>query len=337
MKFLITGGAGFLGINLAERLAKKGHKVKILDIRDKPKLPKGVTYVKGDIRSYSLIDELIKNVDVVFNLASLLPCSRAGNMFYKVNVGGTKNVIIASNKYKVKKIVHVSSSIVYGKPKVMPCSEKEKPAPVGDYGRSKVVSEKLFLDPKNKVKYTILRPRMIVGPGRVGLLSILFDWISKNKNIYLIGNGRNRFQMVCVYDLIDACILSINKANNQVINIGYPDVPKLKYVMKSLIKRANSNSSIVPINSTLSRTSLSLLDWFKLTPLNVEHYKIADKDFVLDVRKAKELLGWNPKYNHEQMLSLAYDWYMENKKGLKGGLPSDAPKEGFLKIIKLFS
>ena len=337
MKFLITGGAGFLGINLAERLIKKNHKVRILDMRDKPKLAEGIEYIKGDIRDYSLVNEATKGIDVVFNLASLLPCSRAGNMFYKVNVGGTKNVIIASNEYKVKKIVHISTSIVYGKPKVMPCSEEERVAPVGNYGRSKVVAERLFSSPKNKVGYTILRPRLIVGPGRLGLLSILFDWISKDKNIYLIGYGGNRFQMVCVYDLIDACISSINKAHNQIINIGYPDVPKLKDVMKSLINHAKSRSDIVPINPALARISLMVLDWFKLTPLNIEHYKIADKDFVLDVKKAKKLLGWKPKYNHEQMLSLAYDWYRENKAKLQGGVASDAPKEGLLKIIKLFS
>lgn len=337
---LITGGSGFLGLNLAKKLAAKNEKVRIFDLRIPGIKNKRIEFFKGDIINFDDVYNACDNVDIVFNLASLLPCSRAGQMFKKVNVGGTENLLKASLKRKVKKVIHVSSSIVYGVPERIPCDETCRTRPLGAYGKSKLDAEKLCLDYIRKgLKITILRPRLIIGPGRLGLLTILFEWVRRGKRIYLIGSGKNHFQMVSVYDLIDACLLSAKRGSNEIINIGVDNVPTVYELMKALIKHAKSNSKMTPVNATFARYVLRLLDFFRLTPLNAEHYFIADKEYVLDTKKAKKILGWKPKYSQIEAMNSAYDWYMANYKGFskKEHLPSDFPEERLLKLLRFFS
>ena len=336
---LITGGLGFVGINLARKLAKNGYKVRIFDKKKQEEsLGKNIEYFHGDITNFDSVYDACKDVDCIFNLASLLPCSRAGNMFIKVNVGGTKNVLESAKKRGIRKIVHVSSSIVYGIPEKILASEKEQPKPIGDYGRSKLAAERLCIDyTKKGIRITILRPRMIIGAGRLGLLTILFDWIKRGKRIYLIGSGKNRFQMVSVWDLIDACILAMDKGSNQIFNIGADNTPQLVDLMNNLIKHANSKSKVFPLNATMTRNALKLLDKMKLTPLNVEHYLIADKDYVLDISKAEKLLGWKPKHHAYDFMNEAYDFYINNIGKISDESKSDFPRQKLLKLIRFFS
>lgn len=339
MKILIAGGGGFLGIKLAERLAAMKHKVIIYDLRlFQPIRHKMITFIRGDIRLLHNIINLCGGVDVIFNLASLLPCSRAGNLFTKVNVDGNDNLLAAAQKQKVKKFIYVSTSIVYGIPSNTPCREDSIPVPIGPYGKSKVLAEQRCLEAmKTGLKVTILRPRFIVGPGRLGLLGILFDWIQRGKNVYVIGKGANRFQMVGVFDLIDACILAIKKGDNEIINIGADDTPSVYELLQGVITHAGSPSRIIRLPAGLARVALKLLDVFALTPFNAEHYYIADKEYLLDTAKAKKILGWKPKYSHQQMMNSAYDWFVASKDQVYEQIESDKPKEGLLKMIKFFS
>lgn len=336
---LITGGSGFLGTALAERLIAAGKRVRMLDMRP-PKIEGTdlVDFALGDVTNLEAVYEACKDVDIVFNLVSLLPCSRAGRMFWNVNVGGTKNVLKASMKRGVTKIVHVSSSIVYGIPERVPLHENSRTAPVGDYGKSKLAAENIcakYL--KEGVDITVLRPRFIIGPGRLGLLTILFDWVRRGKKIYLIGSGENHFQMVSVYDLVEACILAVTKGSHETINIGADNVPTVREQMEALAEHAKTDARVFPIDATLARTVLRMLDFFKLTPLGTEHYLIADKNYILDTTKAKQILGWRPKYDNISMTIAAYDWYLQNCKDISVNLPSDLPNQGILKLLRYFS
>jgi len=335
-KVFLAGGGGFLGLALAKKLAKKGYQVTIFDKRTKINL-KNIKFIHGDITNYNPLINSLKGYDIVFNLASLLPCSRAGNMFWKVNVGGTENLLKACLKNKIKKIIHVSSSVVYGSLKEKYPDEKITPHPIGDYGKSKLAAEKICLKYFNKLKITIIRPRFIIGPGRLGLLTILFDWIIKNKNIYLIGSGKNHFQMASIEDLVNACILSIDKGDGEIFNIGEDNVPEVYEAMKYLITHAKSKSKIVPINAFIVQKILAFLNLFKLTPLNIEHYLVADKNYVLNTSKAKKILKWTPKQGQKTAMNQAFDYYLKNKNKLSEEVKSDQPKEGLLKLVKLFS
>ncbi len=337
MNILIAGGGGFLGIKLAERLAELRHNILIYDLRlSLPITHKRITFVRGDIRFPHLLTKICKGIDIIFNLASLLPCSRAGDLFTKVNVDGNDNLLQAAQKQKIKKFVYVSTSIVYGIPETIPLREDCIPKPVGPYGESKLRAEQRCLDAmKQGLTVTILRPRFIVGPGRLGLLRILFDWIHRGKNVYVIGKGSNRFQMVGIFDLVDACILALNKGDNEIINIGADDTPPVYDLLQGVITHAGSSSHIVRLPASLARITLKLLDMCALTPLNSEHYYIADKEYILDTTKAKKILGWKPKYSHQDMMNKAYDWFLTGE--MQEEIISDNPNEGLLKVLKFFS
>lgn len=337
MNILIAGGGGFLGIKLAERLAELRHNVIIYDLRlSHPITHKKISFVRGDIRFPHFLAKTSTGIDVIFNLASLLPCSRAGNLFTKVNVDGNDNLLKAAQKQKVKKFVYVSTSIVYGIPEITPLREDSVPHPIGPYGESKLRAEKRCLDAiEQGLKVTILRPRFIVGPGRLGLLRILFDWIHRGKKVYVIGDGSNRFQMVGVFDLVDACVLALKKGDNEIINIGADDPPPVYDLLQGVIAHAGSSSRIVRLPAGIARITLKLLDAFALTPFNSEHYYIADKEYILNTTKAKKILRWKPKYTHQEMMNKAYDWFITGE--MHEEIASDNPNEGLLKVLKFFS
>ena len=337
---LVAGGAGFVGRNLARRLLEGGEKVRIYDVRTALDLSHtNLEFVHGDVADPRHLREAMRGVDAVFNLVSLLPCSRAGRLFWTVNVEGTRNVLEAAEAAGVQKVVHVSSSIVYGKPERTPCDESCAPRPIGDYGRSKLEAEAVCKRFMNRgLKVNIIRPRFIIGEGRLGLLTILFDWISRGKRIYIIGAGINRFQMLAYQDLIEACVLAWRSdVAGEVFNVGANDTPLLIDLMTSLVEHAGTGSKITPIPGWLARLCLVVLDTLRLSPLGTEHYLIADKDFLLDCSKAKSLLGWEPKLGAVDAFNSTYDWFVENRDQLKSEMSADFPSQGILRLLRLIS
>jgi nucleoside-diphosphate-sugar epimerase len=337
--YLIAGGAGFLGKHLAERLIRgNASAVRIFDLRREINSLPDAEYTRGDVTDFSQVETAIKGCSVVFNLVSLLPCSRGRREFFRVNVEGTRNICAAALMNKVGKIVHVSTSIVYGIPAEIPLTEESPVKPVGDYGRSKLLAEDVCREYiKKGLNLTILRPRFIVGPGRLGLLTILFDWLSRGKNIYTIGSGANRFQMVSVYDLARACLLAAGKGGCGVYNIGADNVPTVRELLSALAGHAGTNSRVIPVNARLAKFLLIALDRLNLAPLGTEHYFIADKDYILDTSKAKVELGWLPEHGQIEMMNSAYDWYIAHREELRAEIKADFPQEKILKVLKYLS
>ncbi len=295
--------------------------------------------VHGDVADRAQLRQAMQGVEAVFNLVSLLPCSRAGRRFWTVNVEGTRNVLQSAEDAGVQKVVHVSSSIVYGRPERTPCDEACTPHPVGDYGRSKLEAEavcKRFMG--RGLKVNIIRPRFIIGEGRLGLLTILFDWMSRGKRIYIIGDGQNRFQMLAYQDLIEACVLAWREdVAGEVFNVGADNTPPLIDQMNALVQHAGTGSKVVPIPGWLARFCLVIMDALRLSPLGTEHYLIADQDFLLDCSKAKNLLGWQPKIDAIDALNSTYDWFVENRERLTSEMSADFPGQGLLKLLRLIS
>lgn len=337
---LVTGGAGFVGRNLAKKLLEQGQSVRIYDVRTALELSHPqLDVVHGDVGDREGLKLAMRGVDAVFNLVSLLPCSRAGRLFWKVNVEGTRNVLETAHAAGVTKVVHVSSSIVYGRPEKTPCDETCAPRPVGDYGRSKLEAEAVCREFIGRgLKVNVIRPRFIIGEGRLGLLTILFDWISLGKRVYIIGNGQNRFQMLAYQDLIDACILAWEKdIAGEVFNLGADNTPPLIDQMNALVQHAGTGSKIAPIPAWFARSCLITLDALRLSPLGTEHYMIADRDFVLDCSKAKNLLGWSPKISAIDAMNSTYDWFVKNRDHLSSEMSADFPSQRILKLLRLIS
>lgn len=206
--------------------------------------------------------------------------------------------------------------MVYGIPQGNKINETQKLNPIGEYGKSKLKAENELKNiSKNKIPLTIFRPRLISGPGRLGIFKKLFSLIYNSNMVPIIGNGNNCYQMVSVEDCVSAIILAIQEnIPNEVFNLASQEKIKVKNLINELIYHAKSGSKIFPFNANLTKNILNISDIFGLTLMYKEQYKIADKDIFLDISKAKSLLKWQPKFDDQTMINQAYNFWLKKYK-----------------------
>lgn len=345
MHHLITGGSGFFGLHLIDALLAKGESVTVYDIAelDRSIVDRGVRYIKGDVRDAPALQEALKGIDVVHHNSAVLPVSRAGKYFREVNVDGTRNVLEAALANGVKKVLFVATSSVYGIPTELPITESTKLTPLGEYGWSKYDAEQIVktFRAEHPLDVSIVRPRTIIGRGRMGIFGILFDWIAAGKRIYIIGKGNNPYQFLSAPDLADACVrVATIPCKNEDFNIGADVFGTVRGDMEKLIAHAGTGSRVQSTPGPIVRPILTVVDWLKISPLVDWHYKTPHKPFYFDCTKAKTMLGWQPRYSNEQMFVDTYDWYLANRDELKkttGTTHRKGAKEGVLKILRFFS
>lgn len=345
MKILITGGAGFLGLHLARLFSKKKYQVYLLDIADfdKKEYPKNCHFIKADVRNNALMYQYIDGMDFVIHAAAGLPLWKSSDIM-KINVGGTENVLKASLKNKVKRIIYISSTAVYGVPKKHPIYEDDPRIGVGPYGQSKIDAENLcFKYIKKGLNVTIIRPKTFLGTHRLGVFEILFDWIHDGKKIPVIGNGNNRYELLDVDDLCEACFLFTQKSSkkyNDSFNIGAEKFTTIKGDFKIMFSTLNSKSRIFTTPAFIVKKALWLFEKLKLSPLYQWVYDTADKDSFVSIDKLTKTLSWHPKYSNSDALIKAYKWYLKNYKEIKsrgsGVTHTVGWKQGILGFLKKF-
>lgn len=346
MKHFITGGSGFFGLHLIDRLLKEQQEVIVYDrmeldasYRARP----GVTYVHGDILDKAKLMETMKGCDVVHHNAAVLPVSRSGKRFREINVGGTRNVLEAALENGVKKVLFVSTSSVYGIPTELPITEQTTLTPMGDYGWSKYEAEQTVkqIRETHALDVSIVRPRTIIGTGRMGIFGILFDWIRRGKRIYIIGKGDNLYQFLSAPDLANACwLMTIRPCKNEDFILGARDYGTVKGDLEALIKHAQTTSKVQPTNAFIVRNILAFVDWLKISPLVDWHYKTPHKPFYFDITKARTMLGWEPKDSNASMFIETYDWYLKNHDKMDsqmGTTHRKNVKQGILKVLRAIS
>jgi len=232
-----------------------------------------------------------------------------------MNLDAVRNVLAGARAGGVRKVVHISSSGVYGIPQKNPVGEDHPQNPLGAYGHSKIAAETLCREAVAQgLDVTVLRPMSLFGPGMTGVFLLLFEWVRLGKNVYLLGAGRNRVQMVSAYDVADACVLAAERPESRgaVLNLGAAEVATVRGQAEALIAHAGSRSRIVPFPAALVRNAGRVLNVVKLSPIVPEHYLLADSTFILDLSAARRALGWEPAYSNVRMTTEAYDWYCRN-------------------------
>ncbi len=342
MKILITGAAGFLGLHLA--LRGKKHQLTLVDIApfDTREYPKSCRFEAADVREKKMID-LVKGHDVVIHAAAALPLQKP-DVIYDVNFNGMKNIITACFKHKIKKLVFVSSTAVYGVPKKHPILETDPRVGVGPYGQSKIDAEDLCFDAiKKGLHVTIIRPKTFVGTHRLGVFEILFDWIHDGKRIPVIGSGNNRYQLLDVDDLADAIYAFAEKSDKRyddAFNIGSEKFNTVREDLGALFAYAKSGSKIMPTPAWPIKRALWFFEKIKLSPLYQWVYDTADKDSFVSIEKLTQALRWHPRYSNAQALIKSYQWYLDNYKNIKSrpaGLTHTVGwKQGILGFFKKF-
>jgi nucleoside-diphosphate-sugar epimerase len=310
----LTGGSGFLGLHLARRLLEQGRAVRSLDLEPHPLA--GVDARVGDVRRADDARWLVRGADVLVHAAAALPIRGPARALHSVNVDGTRTVLAAAARAGVPRTLLVSSAVVYGL-QPPPVAEDAPPSPIEPYGRSKLEAERLCL----AHGAVVLRPTAFVGPGRLGLFGILFEWIREGRRIYTLGRGRNRYQLLGVEDLVEAVLAAAERApEGEVFNVGATGFGTVAEDLSELIRRAGSRSRVTALPAAPTRIFLAGLAGVGLSPLAPWHYRSADKDVLLDVSRAERELGWRPALSNVDALERAYGWYLDNRARLGGAV-----------------
>ena len=316
-KVLVTGGTGFLGVHLARKLIKDNYEVTLFDIADldaKDLIGK-VKCINGDVRNKKSVENALRNQDYVIHAAAALPILREEKIIFDININGTRNVLNSALRNKVKRLVFISSTAVYGIPRHLPEAETNPLDPIGYYGESKVAAENLCLEYMKKgLSINILRPKSFLGPERLGVFELWFEAIYNGRSVFILGNGNNRYQLLAVSDVVDAIIKAMeNEIDGEIFNIGAKKFQTWNKDLGTVIKYAKSKSKIVKFPTLLSQIILSVLEKLNLSPIAAWHYKTMPVDSYISIIKAEKLLKWYPKKSNEELLIESYRWYKKHR------------------------
>ncbi len=323
MKALVTGASGYLGTHLAQRLANDGWGVTAYDMQRSENLPQDIQFIQGDIRDAKTVMKAPSGCDVIFHLVGIMPQAKADEkLMHDVNVGGTENVLNAATKNHVRRVVYLSSSEVYGRHAHSPVRENDEKIPLGEYGRNKLASEELCLKyaKEHRLEVVMLRPSTIVGKNMTDfLMRGLLRTMLKSPVLFTIGNGKTKFQMSGLNDVLDACVLAATKENisGEAFNIGAENVLPMKEQMLALSEKLGAKKIYVSLPAGATKIFLRALHKLNLSPLVPDHFELMDEDVVMDCEKAKKLLGWTPKTSNGDMLweaLLSYKNELQNEK-----------------------
>jgi nucleoside-diphosphate-sugar epimerase len=341
---MITGGAGFLGINLIRYLLQRGHSVASLDVADfdYPDVLGNVSIHRGDIRDREAVRRATARADVVVHAAAALPLYREEDIF-STDIDGTRNVLEVAAEQGVGRVIHISSTAVYGIPDHHPLYEHDKLHGVGPYGIAKVQAEELCLAYRRKgMCVPILRPKSFIGPERLGVFALFYDWAMTGHSFPVIGNGKNRYQYLDVEDLCDAIYLVATgdcARVNDTYNIGAREFGTVRDDFQAVLDYAGHGKKVRTFPAAPMIWTLRLLEAMNLSPLYKWVYETVSKDSFVSIEKAERELGYNPKYSNKDALIRNYQWYVDNIEQIRSntGISHRVPwKQGVLRFAKVF-
>jgi nucleoside-diphosphate-sugar epimerase len=342
MRFLITGGAGFLGVNLVRFLLDRGHEVTSLDLAefDYPDVQSRIRAIRGDIRDAECVRTALQGIDVAVHAAAALPLYSEQDI-YSTDVQGTRTVLSEAYAWTIERVIHISSTAVYGIPDHHPLLETDRLDGVGHYGKAKILAEQVCEEFRRKgMCVTILRPKTFIGKERLGVFAMLFDWAKDGKAFPLLGNGENRYQLLDVEDLCEAILLAATADRSKVndtFNIGAKVFGTMRSDYQSVLDEAGHGRKIVAIPAGPAILALRVLEKLGLSPLYQWVYETASKDSFVSIEKAERLLGYSPRFSNQDALVRNYRWYVENEDSFvkASGVTHRVPwKQGILGLVK---
>jgi nucleoside-diphosphate-sugar epimerase len=347
-KFFITGGSGFYGINMIRKILSHGDEVVSFDLLpfdypEKDTQQDKIKVVTGDIRNFENLKKAMEGCNIVIHAAAALPLYSEQDI-YTTDIDGSRNVVKAAYENGIKKLVHISSTAVYGIPDHHPLLETDKLVGVGPYGHAKIEAEKMCTEYRDKgMMITVLRPKSFIGPERLGVFALFYDFADTGHNFPMLGSGNNRYQLLDVEDLCEATYIvatSDNEKVNDVFNIGAKEFTTMKEDYQAVLDEAGYGKKIFGLPAKPAIWLLRILEIFGVSPLYKWVYETAAEDSFVSIEKAEKTFSYKPKYSNKQALLRNYKWYLENKHKFAesaGGVTHRVPwKQGVLSLTKWF-
>jgi len=343
-KYLVTGGAGFFGGILKNRLLADGAEVVSVDLVPDAARHPALSCLQADIRDSEAMRAVFAahRFDAVFHVAAMLAHGRMEReLLWASNVDGTGVIAGCARDAGVRKLVFISSNCLWASNMGRPVREDDPPAPVEVYGESKLAGEMLLHQFEDGLDVVILRCPTIIDSGRLGLLAILFEFIRENKTVWVVGSGANRYQFIYAGDLAQACVQALEFAGSGTFHVGSDNVPSLRECYQAVIAEAGSRSRVRSLPKAPALGAMRLAHKLKISPLGPYHYRMIAEDFVFDTTRIREAMGWRPTVTNSQMLAQAYRYYAENREEILArqnvSAHSRAAEMGILRLLKWIS
>ena len=324
MNVVITGISGFLSINLVRHLLRQGvtHISGIDLVNFEYPERHQINFLQGDIRDPEAVKKIIApGTDMVIHTAAALPLYTPEEI-YTTDIEGTKLLLHEAHEKGVKRFVHISSTAVYGIPDHHPLYETDRMVGVGPYGEAKISAEQACLEYRQKgMVVPIIRPKSFIGPERLGVFAIFYDWAKDGKNFPNIGYGNNRYQLLDVEDLCSAIWLCLTREEavvNDTFNIGAKVYTTMKQDYQAVLDEAGFGKKIIGFPDTPVIWTLRLLEALHMSPLYKWIYETASKDSFVSIEKAEKVLGYAPQFSNQDALVRNYRWYLANYKSFQG-------------------
>jgi nucleoside-diphosphate-sugar epimerase len=337
---LVTGGTGYFGSILVRKLIEQNMRVRVLDLNCPANPDPSVEYIKGDIRDLDVCLTATQGVSYVFHNVAQVPLANDSRLINEVNIDGTKNICNASKQNHVKQFVYTSSSAVYGIPTKLPIQINDPKRPVEDYGRAKLAGEAICHELSQfGIQVKIIRPRTILGLGRVGIFGILFDWVRDGINIYTLGDGSSPYQFIHAEDLANGVIKAAQLDGNFEFNLGALDYESFRADLQSLCNYSKTGSRVVGLNDWLVRPTIKLMSFLKLLPFASYQLQLYSMPVYFDCERDWQILGYTPKFSNSEMLIESYKHFIENLSEFEHTNLSNhqkTPKSFSLSIVKRF-
>jgi UDP-glucose 4-epimerase len=343
-KALVTGASGFFGDILKRRLLAEGWRCVNVDLEKDPHEDAALLSIQGDVRDRGVMDRAFREgpFDVVYHCAALLAHGGVKpSLLWDSNVYGTRSVAEHAKAHRVPRVVFTSSNCLWGRPFNRPVVEEDPPEPCETYGKSKWESEKILAEYRDSFHAITIRCPTIMDEGRLGLLSILFEFIDEGRKVWVVGGGANRYQFIYAQDLAAACILAADYGQSAVFNIGSDNVKTFREVYGYVIEKAGTGARVAALPRLPTVAAMRIAHWLRLSPLGPYQYRMIAESFVFDTSKIKAALGWKPTLTNEEMLYRAYRYYHENRREIESrknvSAHRQAARMGIIALLKMIS
>lgn len=340
---LITGGSGFLGINLCRHLLARGYAVRTLDIApfDYPERGR-VDAIVGDIRDRAAMDAAARGMGIIVHAAAALPLSSPEDI-YSTDAEGTRTVLDSAFHNGVSRVIFTSSTSVYGIPDHHPLYETDAVHGVGPYGEAKIRAERHCAEFRAAGHCVpVLRPKSFVGPERLGVFELLYDWAAAGRNFPVLGSGNNPYQLLDVEDLcavIHLCASLDASLVNDTFNVGAVEFGTMRENFQAVLDRAGHGRHVVGLPARPAILALKALERLHLSPIYQWIYDSAAQESFVSVEKLQQRLGFTPHYSNAQALLRNFDWYLQHRDEYRGrtGISHRVPwKRGALRLAEFF-
>jgi nucleoside-diphosphate-sugar epimerase len=335
---LVTGGSGYFGTVVVDQLLARGDRVRVLDLNPPGSRADGadVEVVVGDIRDRATVRRACDGVDKVVHSVAQVPLARDRHLFHSVNVVGTAELLVAARAAGVGKVVALSSSAIFGIPETNPVTEDTPPRPLEAYGQAKVEAEALCREAVTSgLDVTIIRPRTILGHGRLGIFGILFDFVAEGAPVYVLDEGTNRYQFVHADDLADACLRALDRPGPATYNVGTREFGTMRETLEALVAHAATGSRVRSLPSAPARRAMQALSKAGATPFAPYHWLLYGESLWFDTGRAEAELGWSSTRSNAEMVIESYEWYLAHRDHLEGGSAHQSPARlGALAVLK---